>query len=252
MNLLLAWLWLFVTLPPLLLLERWVHRHMQGIGLLITRDPDLATLVYSMVFFPGVALHESSHWITAKLLGVQTGRFSLWPRRQPDGTLRLGFVETVKIDFLREAMIGVAPLVAGSLVVVLIGYSRLGVGPLGAAIASGDVADISQKFIASLQTADALIWLYLLFVVSNSMMPSASDRRAWMPMVILVGLIGIGLYYVGAVPVVMQSVGEPVAAGVRAVASAFSITIGVNLLIIPLIWGVEKLLVRLTGLQVNY
>jgi hypothetical protein len=252
MNLLLAWLWLFVTLPPLLLLERWVHRHMQGIGLLITRDPDLATLLYSLIFFPGVALHESSHWLMAKLLGVQTGRFSLWPRRQPDGTLRLGFVETVKIDFLREALIGIAPLAAGSLVVVLIGYSRLGVGPLGAAIASGDVAAIAETFVASLQTADALVWLYLVFVVSNSMMPSASDRRAWMPLAILLVLVGIGLYYVGAVPVVMLSVGEPVAAGVRAIASAFTITIGANLLIIPIIWFVEKLLVRLTGLQVNY
>lgn len=252
MNLLQAWLWLFVSLPPLLLLERWVHRHMQGIGLLVTRDPDLATIIYSLIFFPGVALHETSHWVTAKLLGVQTGRFSLWPQRQADGTLRLGFVETVKIDFLREALIGIAPLVAGSIVVVLIGYSRLGVGPLGAAIASGDVADITQKFLASLQTADALIWLYLLFAVSNSMMPSASDRRAWLPLVTALVLIGIVLYYVGAVPAVMQTVGDPVTAGVRAVASAFTITVGVNLLIIPLIWLLEMLLVRITGLKVNY
>lgn len=252
MNLLLAWLWLFVTLPPLLVLERWVHRHIQGIGLLITRDPDLATVVYSIIFFPGVALHEISHWLTAKLLGVQTGRFSLWPRRQPDGTLRLGFVETVKIDFLREALIGIAPLAAGSAVVVLIGYSRLAIGPLGTAIASGAVVDIAQKFLAILKTADAFIWLYLLFVVSNSMMPSASDRRAWLPVSIMLVLIGIALYYVGAVPAVMQTLGEPLTAGVRVVASAFSITIGVNLLIIPLIWLFEKLLVRVTGLQINY
>jgi len=54
---------------PLLVLERWIHRHLQGIGLLVTRDPDLATILYSAFFLPGVALHESSHWIVAKALG---------------------------------------------------------------------------------------------------------------------------------------------------------------------------------------
>jgi len=60
------------------------------------------------------------------------------------------------------------------------------------------------------------------------------------------------LYYAGVVPIAMQMVGEPLAAGVRVIASAFSITIGVNLIIIPLIWLIEKLIVRVTGLKVNY
>jgi len=169
-----------------------------------------------------------------------------------DGTLRLGFVETTKVDFVREALIGIAPLLAGSTVVVLIGYSRLAIGALGEAIATGDVALTVQKFIESLHSADAFIWLYLLFAVSNSMMPSASDRRAWLPVTIMLVLAGIGLYYFGVVPLLAQSLGEPLAAGVRAIASAFSITVGVNLLMIPIVWLIEKLLVRLTGLKVNY
>lgn len=248
----LTWLWLFATLIPLLALERWIHRHLQGLGLLVTRDPDLATILYSAFFLPGVALHECSHWLTAKLLGVQTARFSLWPRRQADGTLRLGFVETAKVDFVREALIGIAPLLAGSAVVVLIGYSRLAVGPLGNAVTSGDVAAMAQKLLASLRSADAFIWLYLVFAVSNSMMPSASDRRAWLPVTILLALIGLALYYFGVAPMVVQSAGESVAVGVRVVASAFSITIGVNLLIVPMIWLTEKLLARFTGLKINY
>jgi hypothetical protein len=252
MSFFLAWLWLFVTLIPLLILERWIHRHLQGVGLLVTRDPDLATILYSAFFLPGVALHEGSHWLMAKALGVETARFSLWPSRLPDGTLRLGFVETAKVDFLREALIGVAPLLAGSAVVVLIGYSRLAVGPLGEAIASGDVALMAQKFVESFQSADVWVWVYLLFAVSNSMMPSASDRRAWLPVTIGLALLGVTLYYFGVAPLIAQGVGEPVAAGVRVIASAFSITIGVNLLLMPFIWLIEKLLIRLTGLKVNY
>ena len=59
MTFLLAWLWLFVALMPLLVLERWIHRHMQGIGLLVTRDHDLATILYSAIFLPSVVLHET-------------------------------------------------------------------------------------------------------------------------------------------------------------------------------------------------
>ncbi|MEK7324717.1 MAG: hypothetical protein AAB217_05610 [Chloroflexota bacterium] len=251
MSLLAAWLWLFLTLLPLVPLERWIHRHLQGIFLLLTRDHDLATIFYSAIFMPGVTLHEGSHSIMAKALGVRTARISLWPRRQPDGTLRLGFVETEKVDFVREALIGVAPLLAGSIAVVLIGSVSLAVGPVGEAIASGDVLGIGQGVLASLRSADALIWLYLIFVISNSMMPSQSDRRAWLPLTIMLTLVGVALYYVGAVPLVMQSVGEPLAAGVRVIATAFSITIGINLIIIPIVWLIEKAIVRATGLQNN-
>jgi len=53
-------------------------------------------------------------------------------------------------------------------------------------------------------------------------------------------LIGLVLYYFGIAPLVAQSVGEPIAAGVRVIASAFTVTIGVNLLIIPLIWLIRN------------
>jgi hypothetical protein len=109
-----------------------------------------------------------------------------------------------------------------------------------------------QGVAATFKSADALIWLYLIFTVSNSMMPSASDRRAWLPVTVVLILIGIALYYVGAGPLVLRGVGEPLAAGVRVIASAFSITIGVNVLIIPVVWLIEKGLIRLTGMKVNY
>jgi hypothetical protein len=251
MSFISAWVWLFLTLFPLLALERWVHRHLQGIGLLLLRHPDLATMLYAAIFLPGVALHEMSHWLMAKMLGVKTARFSLWPHRQPNGILRLGYVETERVDFIREALIGIAPLITGSAVVVLIGYSRLGVSPLGEAIANGNFNAMIQGLAVTLKSADVLIWLYLIFTVSNSMMPSESDRRAWLPVSVLMVLIAIALYYLGAGPLMVRGIGEPVAAGVRVIASAFSITIGVNV-VIPIIWLIEKGLIRVTGLKVNY
>ncbi|MEP7358411.1 MAG: hypothetical protein ABI847_14285, partial [Anaerolineales bacterium] len=87
MAILSAWFWLLLTLLPLVFLERWVHRHLQGIWLLLFRDPDLALIMYSLLMLPGVILHEGSHWLAATMLGVRAGRFSVVPERLPDGTL---------------------------------------------------------------------------------------------------------------------------------------------------------------------
>ena len=38
------------------------------------------------------------------------------------------------------------------------------------------------------------MWFYLAFTISSTMLPSASDRRAWLPVtLILVGLAGIAI-----------------------------------------------------------
>ena len=47
-------------------------------------------------------------------LRVRTGRFSLLPKMLPDGHLRLGFVETARVDVVRDALIGLAPLLSGA------------------------------------------------------------------------------------------------------------------------------------------
>ena len=71
--------------------------------------------IFSFIFLPGVFLHELSHFIMAKLLGVRTGRFSLLPQSLPDGRLQLGYVETTRSDIVRDSLIGAAPLIVMAL-----------------------------------------------------------------------------------------------------------------------------------------
>ena len=247
-----SWLWLAVIFVPLVLLERWIHRHLQGLWLLIFRDPDIATILYSVVMLPGVALHELSHWIVATVLGVRTGRFSLLPERLADGTLRLGFVETEKTDLLREALIGAAPLMAGCGVVLAISFYPLQLGPVGEALAVGDGALAAQRLQASLSASDAWLWLYVLFTVSNSMLPSASDRRAWLPLLSFALVLVGALVYFGFGALVLNAVTGPVESGVRALATAFSVTVALNVCCVPILWLVERAISRLTGLRVEY
>jgi hypothetical protein len=252
MPLLASWLWLILALLPLVFLERWIHRHIQGIWLLLVRDPDLALILYSLLMLPGVLVHEASHWVAATVLGVRAGRFSIVPERLPDGTLRLGYVETEHVDPLREALIGAAPLVAGAAAIIFVGYSRLGVEPVGGALARGDLLAIAQAVGAMTGLPNFWLWLYLIFTVSNSMLPSASDRRAWWPVVVTLIVFTALLFAFGLGPVLLQTLASPLDTATRALAAAFSITVGLNLVLSPILWLLEVGLIRLTGLKVEY
>jgi hypothetical protein len=252
MPLLTTWAWLLLALIPLVVLERWIHRHLQGLWLLILRDADMALVMYSLMMLPGVLLHEGSHWVAATLLGVRAGRFSVVPARLPNGNLRLGYVETARADPVREALIGAAPLVFGVAAIIFMGYSRLGVGPVGEALGQGDLLATLAAAQAMGQRPDFWLWVYLTFTVANSMLPSASDRRAWGPVLLgVAGLTGL-MFYAGLGPVLVDSFSGALETAARALAAGFTLTVGLNAIILPLLWAVEWVVMRLTGLKVNY
>ena len=62
-------------LGPLLLLQRALHREIQVVFLLITRRPEITVALFSLLFFPGVLLHEGSHYLMAKILGYELDEF---------------------------------------------------------------------------------------------------------------------------------------------------------------------------------
>ncbi len=87
-------LYLLLLLVPLLYLQRFLQREIQAIFLLITRQPEISMALFSLIFLPGVLLHEISHFLMAHLLGVRTGRFSIIPKKLEGGRIQLGYVET--------------------------------------------------------------------------------------------------------------------------------------------------------------
>ena len=251
-----AWLavggWLLLMLLPLVFLEQWVHRHLQGVWLLILRHDESATIIYSILMLPGVLLHEGSHWLAATLLGVRAMRFSVVPERLPNGTLRLGYLETDKPDLFREALIGLAPLITGAAAIIFMGYARLGLGPVGDALARTDLVEAARGMAAMTQVKDFWLWLYLVFTVSNSMLPSASDRRAWLPVGLMALAIVAVVVYLGLGTALVDTFGPVAQAALRALAAAFTITVGIDVCLAPFIWAAEHGLMRLTGLRLEY
>jgi hypothetical protein len=223
--------WLVVCLAPFLLVQRWLHRDIQAVFLLLTRRPELTIGLFSLLFFPGVLLHEASHFLMAILLRVRTGRFSVLPKVQPDGQLQLGFVETAKADFMRDSLIGMAPLLSGGAVIAYLGISRLGLASMGVLVTHAQWAQFWQALVQLPNLPDFWVWFYLAFTISSTMLPSASDRRAWLPgALILVGLAGIAIL-AGAGPWMLTNLAPRVNQLLLTLATIFGISLVLHIIL---------------------
>lgn len=231
-------IWVALLVPPLVLLKRWIHEHLQRLGAALGGREAPYFLAY-LLFLPGILLHELSHWLAARLLGVRTGRLGLWPSRVRGGWVRLGFVEIEPADPLRESLIGLAPFVSGTAAVLLIAGQVARLGQLEQLVRDGQWLTAWSRLGS---VPDLGIWLYLIFATSNAMMPSPSDRRPWwVAGLFLVGLAGMAYLAGFTLP---REVASAVGLGLRYLALALSVAVGVDLVFVALIWVLELALGR--------
>jgi hypothetical protein len=247
--------WVVFSIPVLVLLQRWLHRHIHGLAYLLTGKRNWAVLLYAIILFPGVLLHELSHWIAANLLGVRTGSFSVLPKTKADGSVQLGYVEyykTSSVGPIRESLIGSAPLLTGTAAILFIAFQVFDVTNLALAAETGDIESLSRAITTLFSTNDFLIWLYLMFAISNAMMPSASDRKGWPAFALIMAIAAAILYVLGLQDVVIEGIAGPVATVFGYLGLAFSLTIGVDLFVIMALYIIEWIVGRLKGVEVVY
>ncbi len=173
----------------LIFAQRLLQREIQTILLFLTRKPGLTIGIFSILLLPGVFLHEISHLFMALILGVPVKKISLIPEVTKQGRIRMGFVQTLKSDFMRDSLIGLAPFIVGLVLVAVIGTQKLGFpNQVG-----GYFESYLTAFIASLKNlprmTDFGLWFYLAFAISTTMIPSESDRQSWKIVILAVSLI---------------------------------------------------------------
>jgi len=245
-----GFLWFVITLIPLIFLQRYLHREIQAVFLLLTRDARLTIGIFQIIFLPGVFLHEASHFLMAKILRVRTGGFSVIPRALPNGRLQLGYVETAKSDIVRDSLIGAAPLIFGSLFVAYVSVYKLDMRVLWDTFRNGqfDLFWLGIKFLPTVR--DFYLWFYLAFAVSSTMMPSESDRHAWLELVISVGVLFSIVLLIGAGPWMLDNVAPLISNFLRSVSVILGLSSAIHFVLILPTMLVHKLLARATGLDV--
>jgi hypothetical protein len=237
-------------LVPLILLQRLLHREIQAVFLILTRDSRVTMVIFSMLFLPGVFLHELSHFVMAKILRVRTGGFSILPKPLPDGRLQLGYVETIRSDIVRDSLIGAAPLIVGTLFVAYVAIYHLEMRVLWDVFRNGQFGLFWMGVRALPQVQDFFLWFYLAFTVSSTMMPSESDRHAWLELVISVAvLFAIALLF-GAGPWMLSTIAPRLSNFLSSVAVIFGLSAFVHVLLLLPTALAHKLLTRATGVDV--
>ncbi len=215
-----------VALALLVVTSRLVHFRVMTALHGATRSERLAMLLFALLFLPGTVVHELSHWIAARGLGVAAGRVSLLPKPKGKQGLVLGSVMIGKTDPIRASLIGVAPLAGGSLIVLLLVQHVLGVsGPEALFYDENGLARLWGQIVNLFGTQDVWLYLYLLFTVSNNMLPSPSDRHAWPTLLAYAGIVAGVAFWFGGTPHISGSLLNNLALSADYLTFAFLVTV---------------------------
>jgi hypothetical protein len=232
-------------------LQRWISQHVQGIGILLFSSSNAGMALLWFVLLPGVMLHEVSHWLMAKLLGVPTGRLRLSPTVQGKQVV-LGSVEVKRTDPVRDSLVGLAPFLAGTLALLAIGYWVFDAAELGQAWERGAWGQMGELLLGAFRVDDAWLWLYLLVAISNAMMPSPSDRESWRLVLIYLAIVASVMLFFGWLPSLPASLVDAITGGLRMLTYAFVLVLLIDLVFAAGLALLELLLSALRRSKVVY
>ena len=230
-----------------ILLQQWLHRHIQSFVYAVTGNPGCALRLLFYLLLPGIFLHETSHYLAAKLLLVRTGKFKIGIGSANRGQISLGSVNIERTDPVRESLIGVAPFLVGVGAIWLIAWYGFGVGPTSG-LSFQLMAQRVREYIYDWTT-----WLdlYLIFAVSTAMIPSESDREPWGPVITFFGVGMAILFLLGWTPRVPENFVTLARQLLDSLTFALGVAVIVNGVIGIIIWILEQTVSRISGRRVE-
>ncbi len=138
----------------------------------ISKNHKVVVNTLAIIFLPGTIMHELAHLLTAGILLVPVGDMVVVPQIDGD-EVKLGSVQIGKVDPFRLTIIGVAPVILGSLSILGLLY----------------FAQIYLDF----TWWKVFLGLYLIFEISNTMFSSKKDIEGTIGFVMAILIVGIFL-----------------------------------------------------------
>lgn len=238
------WFWLSLS-------KSFIQARFQGLGYLMLGSRRAGVWLYTLLFLPGILIHELSHFVAAAFLGVRTGEIQLFPHegKEKHGQVALGSVQVAKTDFVRSSLIGAAPFFTGSIVlfalvdivvvrqISFVSLSEMVAG-VGALLASGGWR--------------AGVFLYGILVVGNTMFSSDEDKRSYPILFFFLALFAILLVVSGYSQQLVVSIFPLVSRVAKALVISFSLAALLQVALVGVLLGIEKVAMRLTKKKIIY
>ncbi|PIT89178.1 MAG: hypothetical protein COU27_01605 [Candidatus Levybacteria bacterium CG10_big_fil_rev_8_21_14_0_10_36_7] len=144
------------------------------------KSQKVAISAISIVFFPGVVIHELSHMLVAEALFVKTFGLELVPEMH-EGKVKMGSVKIAESDIFRRFAIGIAPLIIGGIFLASIALFLLN--------------DFSFSLIASspFEAFKAAVLIWAIFFTTNTMFSSRKDMDGAIEAAAIVAVLVLAL-----------------------------------------------------------
>lgn len=167
----------FSELFVLFLLSRLLQKKLSLFFFLITKNLTWTVRLLALFFLPGTLIHEVAHALMAHILLVPVGNIKLMPKL--DGkNVKLGSVAIEKTDPFRSLLIGVAPFLFGTSII------------------------LTTLFLAEKNNLWGNLWtsiatVYIIFETANSMFSSRKDLEGALLIVFLTITLLVSLFLLG-------------------------------------------------------
>ncbi|MBZ0292007.1 MAG: hypothetical protein K8L99_05500, partial [Anaerolineae bacterium] len=216
---------------------------------MLTKSFETTTIIYYGFFLPGVILHELSVWLIAGILNIPAERAIRMPEKQEIAELDLSFIKLPRnISSFKLAIITAAPLIVGLLLVWVIANGILDVNAFFQTLETDGLDGLGTAISRLAAAPDFWLWIYLAFVISNTMVPDVKNLRGARILITIV-VVALAILFVVGVgnEVVARVFAGPVADALYLLASIVTIVIALDILGIAFLGTIESLIERITG-----
>ncbi len=248
MRILPSFLLFALALALMLALSRWIGHQVQVVGWRLTRSERAAMVGYYLLLLPGIVLHELSHAGMARLLGLKVGKLTLGPRRHGK-YVELGSVRVASGGALRDSLVGLAPFLAGTTVLLLVSYLAFDVDAVLRAWTRYGLPGMGPAISNIWRTPDFAVWAYVVFTVGNAMTPSPADRQPWLTAGLYIGIAAAVVLVLGGVPTLPDAFVMRAIEALQLLTLAFGITVALDLVVAAVLVVLEGVIIRLSGQQ---
>lgn len=200
-------------------LSRQIFTLLYTLFYLPLKHHNVSNSIVSLLFLPGTAIHEFSHALVARLLGVKTGEIFLYPHKDKEtGEFKAGSIEIEHVDPVRLSLIGIAPSLIGLTILTLTVLYIFGFSlPLNSLLSVPGTL---------LEPKNYLLFL-LLFIVSMTMFTSRRDLKEFLLVSPALAIIFALLYFAGF----RISLGGPILSEVQKLLTHLAFVLGVTLVV---------------------
>lgn len=208
-----------------------------------THHQTLSKTIVTLLFIPGTAIHEFSHAIVARLLGVEVSQIMLYPHKDKEtGEFKAGSCEIEKVDPVRLALIGVAPTLIGFSLLTLITYYMFNFSP-----------PFNEPLVAlhALSIPFNYFLFLALFMISATMFTSKRDVQELFFVIPAFIIIGVLLYYAGFRFTLTEGMAEFLTRILKIVVFVLGITTIVDLAVYLVLFLPTSIVLKLFGMKLK-